>query len=60
LLDGGRLDCEEGVMIYYMNKKSGENYRGNVKVENLINYMQIEPLFESLKFKNIINEIKKG
>lgn len=60
LINSIKFDCENGVEVNYTNKKTGENYRGNVKVENLINYMQIEPLFESLKFKNIINEIKKG
>jgi hypothetical protein len=60
LINSNKFDCENGVEVNYTNKKTGENYRGNVKVDNLINYMQIEPLFESLKFKNIINEIKKG
>lgn len=60
LINSNKFDCENGVEVNYTNKKTGENYRGNVKVDNLINYMQIEPLFENLRFKNIINEMKKG
>jgi len=55
-----RVDCENGVEIKYINKKTNETYKGFVKVDNIMNYIQTEPLFESLKFKNIINEIKKG
>jgi hypothetical protein len=56
----GKYDCGEGVNIRYTNKKTNETYKGYVKLDGLMNYMNIEPLFENLKFSNILKEIKKG
>lgn len=56
----GKYDCGEGINIKYTNKKTNETYKGFVKIEGLMNYIQTEPLFESLKLSNILKEIKKG
>lgn len=60
ILVDNRVDCEKGVTINYTNKKTNETYKGDVKVDNLMNYIQTEPLLEGLKLNKILNEIKKG
>jgi hypothetical protein len=55
-----RVDCEDGVGVKYLNKKTNETYNGFVKVDNIINYIQTEPLFENISFGKILSEIKKG
>lgn len=55
LLDATKFDCEKGVNVHYTNKKSNETYKGFIKVDNLVNYMQIEPLFErKLRLSDIL------
>lgn len=51
------FDCENGIKVSYENKKTGESYEGNIKVDNLINHMNIEPLLERLSFKSILRDI---
>lgn len=48
---GKSFDCEKGVEIIYRNKKNNETYTGFVSLENLINYMNIEPLFENKRLR---------
>lgn len=48
---GKSFDCEKGIEIIYRNKKNAETYSGFVSLENLINYMNIEPLFEKKRLK---------
>lgn len=52
--------CEDGIALTYFNKKTNEKFDGHLSLENLINHMNIEPLFENLSFKNILREMKKG
>ncbi|MEY4571190.1 MAG: hypothetical protein RLZ10_383, partial [Bacteroidota bacterium] len=49
--------CEDGVGIKLHNKKTNKTEEGSVQVDNLVNYMQIEPLFEKLSFKSIMKDI---
>lgn len=49
--------CEDGVNIKLHNKKTNKTEEGYVQVDNLINHMQIEPLFERLSFKSILRDI---
>jgi hypothetical protein len=55
-----RVDCENGVKVNYLNKKTKETYGGFVKVDNIINYIQTEPLLENMSFGKILSEMKKG
>jgi hypothetical protein len=55
-----RVDCENGVKVNYLNKKTKETYEGFVKVDNIINYIQTEPLLENMSFGKILSEMKKG
>jgi hypothetical protein len=49
--------CENGVNIKLYNKKTNKTEEGSVQVDNLVNHMQIEPLFERLSFKSILKDI---
>ena len=49
--------CEDGVNIKLFNKKTNKTEEGSVQVDNLVNHMQIEPLFERLSFKSILKDI---
>lgn len=49
--------CEDGVDIKLYNKKTNKTEEGYVQVDNLVNHMQIEPLFERLSFKSILKNI---
>lgn len=49
--------CEDGVDIKLFNKKTNKTEEGSVQVNNLVNHMQIEPLFERLSFKSILKDI---
>ena len=49
--------CENGVDVKLHNKKTNKTEEGSVQVDNLVNYMQIEPLFERLSFKSILKNI---
>jgi hypothetical protein len=49
--------CENGVDIKLFNKKTNKTEEGSVQVDNLVNHMQIEPLFEKLSFKSILKDI---
>jgi len=49
--------CENGVNIKLYNKKTNKTEEGSVQVDNLVNHMQIEPLFERLSFKTILKDI---
>ena len=49
--------CEDGVDIKLYNKKTSKTEEGYVQVDNLVNYMQIEPLFERLSFRSILRDI---
>ncbi len=51
------VDCENGVNINYLNKKTNETYKGFVKVDNLINYIQTEPLFERLSLSKLLKDL---
>lgn len=54
------FDCQDGVTVKFTNKKTNEVFNGSMQVDSLIDHMNIEPLFENLKFKNILKELKKG
>jgi hypothetical protein len=54
------FDCQDGVTVNFTNKKTNEVFNGSMQVDSLIDHMNIEPLFENLKFKNILKELKKG
>jgi hypothetical protein len=49
--------CENGINIKLYNKKTNKTEEGSVLVDNLVNHMQIEPLFERLSFKSILKDI---
>lgn len=49
--------CENGVDVKLHNKKTNKTEEGYVQVDNLINHMQIEPLFERLSFKLILKSM---
>ncbi len=49
--------CENGINIKLYNKKTNKTEEGSVQVDNLVNHMQIEPLFERLSFKTILKDI---
>ncbi len=49
--------CENGVDVKLHNKKTNKTEEGYVQVDNLVNHMQIEPLFERLSFKSILKNI---
>lgn len=51
------FDCEDGINVKYENKKTFEKYVGYIQIDNLMNHMQIEPLFERLSFKSILKDI---
>lgn len=52
-----KFDCERGVEVEYHNKKTNETHKGHVKVDNLVNYMQIEPLFERLSLIKTVKDL---
>lgn len=47
----GRFDCDQGIKIEYKNKKTNEIYSGFVSVDRLLEYMNMEPLFERKKLR---------
>lgn len=52
-----KFDCDSGIEVKYENKKTGEKYEGNIQIDNLMNHINIEPLFERLSFKSILKDI---
>ncbi len=51
------VDCENGVNVNYLNKKTKETYEGFIKVDNIINYIQTEPLFERLSLSKLLKDL---
>ena len=51
------FSCKNGIDVNYENKKTNEKYDGYIQVDNLINYITMEPLFESI-VKKILKEVK--
>lgn len=52
------FSCEKGVDLTLLNKKTNETHNGYVQIDNLMNHMQIEPLFERLSLSKILKDIK--
>lgn len=56
ILPSLKIDCDkESIDIIFNNKKTGESFRGPIKVENLASYASNYKLFESiLSIKNLL------
>lgn len=52
------FSCNNGVAVNYENKKTNEKYDGYIQVDNLINHITMEPLFEAI-VKKILKEVKR-
>lgn len=49
--------CDKGVDIKLYNKKTNKTEEGYVQVDNLVNHMQIEPLFERLSLTKLLKDL---
>jgi len=53
------FDCESGIYVTFTNKKTNKTDKGYMQVDSIMNNINMEPLFENIYLK-IMLEINKG
>lgn len=51
------FSCEQGIEVSLYNKKTNYRYNGYIQVDNFVNYLQTEPLFEKLSLYKLSSDI---